>query len=127
MTHYLSQTGCSSSELDLAREHLRKRQEDLARERRALSEKPAPMRNSPQVMKECIKDVLAALSWVWDAQERERETDTVTYYAGIHAFEKDWVSKLRDGGRGLMLITPVKGEMHPGNEITGALKGRIVG
>jgi hypothetical protein len=67
--HYLSQTGRSFSELDLAREHLRKRQAALARERVALNKHRA-MRNSPQVMLECVKDVLAALSWVWDAQER---------------------------------------------------------
>ena len=58
------------TELEEARAHLRERQSDLYSARCALAETD-PVAEAGYIIKNCEVSVLAALSWVWDAQERD--------------------------------------------------------
>jgi hypothetical protein len=57
------------TELERARQHLCQRQDGLRRAR-AMGIRPGELIDS--AMRRIEADYLAALSWVWDAQERER-------------------------------------------------------
>ena len=57
-------------ELEQARAHLRTCQDDLYLARRTLADTD-PLAEADYIVKNCEVSVIAALSWVWDAQERD--------------------------------------------------------
>jgi hypothetical protein len=69
-----SNVGCAMTELERARAHLREAQEFLGRVRLNMDRYgPNLMPGIPETLKRAECCVLAALSWVWSEQQRERQ------------------------------------------------------